>query len=127
MKTNLRWMVAAIVVASLDGGAACGGDAPAPTWSPAAAAKYLDGRADAWLAWSGAARGQGTTCISCHTTLPFALARPALAASLGETRAGATENKFIVNLKKRVENWDKSVADSTSGKERLLPFYPKRQ
>src|SRR6185295_13386636 len=50
----------------------------AHTWNPEAAAAYLDHRADWWMGWQGAARDHGTFCVSCHTALPYALARPAL-------------------------------------------------
>ena len=43
-----------------------------------AAAAYLDARAEAWSVWPNAQRDRGTFCISCHTTLPYALARPEL-------------------------------------------------
>src|SRR5262245_34501325 len=64
-------------------------------WNAHAAAKYLDQRGDEWLNWSGAARGQGTACLSCHTAMPVALARPALAKQLGETAASEIEKKMI--------------------------------
>src|SRR5712664_1942509 len=103
MAKNLRraLMTSAFLLATLHVGQARGGGPAQPTWNPAAAAKYLDSRADWWLHWSSSARGQGTACISCHTTLPFALARPALAARLGETELGSTEKKLIDVLKKR--------------------------
>ncbi|HEV3257026.1 MAG TPA: hypothetical protein VG013_09120 [Gemmataceae bacterium] len=104
---------------------ASAGDLAPPRWSPKTAAKYLDGRADWWLNWSGAARGQGTACLSCHTTMPLALARPALGEQLGETAAGTVEKRLIHGLKKRVENWDRIVADSTSDKDPFISFYPK--
>ena len=46
--------------------------APADTagWNPAAAAHYLDGRAEWWTTWPNATRDSGTYCMSCHTTLP---------------------------------------------------------
>src|SRR5919197_1314747 len=87
-----------VLVATLQGGEARGGDAAGPPWSPKAAATYLDGRADWWLGWSGAAGGQGTACLSCHTAVPFALARPALAGPLGETAAAAAERRLIDGL-----------------------------
>jgi squalene-hopene/tetraprenyl-beta-curcumene cyclase len=118
--------VAFILLALLSVGKARAGDAAPPTWSPKTAAKYLDGRADWWLNWSGAARGQGTACLSCHTSMPFALARPALGMALGETAAGAVETRLIDNLKKRVENWDKIVA-STTDKDPFVPFYAKER
>ena len=95
-------------------------------WSPAAAAKYLDGRAEFWLNWSSAARGQGTACISCHTSLPFAIARPALGKSLGETGASPNEKKLLDGLKKRVDNWEKIVAEPTAVKDPFVPFYSKK-
>src|SRR5438552_4010666 len=128
MERHLRSAVmlsSLVLLATLQGGRAWGGEVPQPSWSPKAAAKYLYGRADWWLNWSGAARGQGTACLSCHTSMPFALARPALGAQLGETAAGAVEKRLIDNLKKRVENWDKIVADATSEKDPFVPFYPK--
>src|SRR5262245_57295157 len=108
---------------ALAGEQARGGERVEPTWSPAAAAKYLDSRADFWMGWSSAARGQGTACIACHTTLPFALARPALAGQLGEDGPLAAEKKLIENVKKRVESWDKIVAAPGSEKDPFVPFY----
>src|SRR5581483_9505183 len=81
-----------------------------PSWSPQAAANYLDQRANEWQNWSNAARGQGTVCISCHTALPLVLARPALERRLNETSAGRSEEAWLANVTKRVENWDKIVA-----------------
>jgi squalene-hopene/tetraprenyl-beta-curcumene cyclase len=95
-------------------------------WDAGAAAKYLDERAASWLKWSGAARGQGTTCLSCHTTMPFALARPALAGRLGEAAPGAAEAGVIDVLKKRVASWDK-IAGSTMDKDPLVPFYANKR
>ena len=93
------------------------------TWDPKAAANYLDARAEWWLGWPSAARGQGTACVSCHTAMPFALARPALGVRLGETAASALETKLIDNVRKRVDNWDKIVAESPGGKNPFTPFY----
>ena len=57
-------------------------------WSKTAAAEYLDGRLTWWMGWQPAERDHDTSCLSCHTSLPYALARPALRAALGE--AGPT-------------------------------------
>ena len=97
------------------------------SWSPQAAAQYLDERADFWLNWSGAARGHGTACLSCHTTTPYALARPALGMRLGVNAAGAVESKLIEFVKQRVENWESIVADATDDKDPFQPFYPKER
>ena len=75
------------------------------SWSPKSAAGYMDQRADWWMSWSMSARDHGTFCVSCHTVLPYALARPSLRADLGERRASATEQKLVDNITKRVRMW----------------------
>ena len=80
----------------------------APSWNPRAAADYLDGRMAWWLRWSTAARDHGTSCVSCHTALPYALARPALRATLGERDLPAPERRLIENVVKRVWLWKES-------------------
>ncbi len=74
-------------------------------WSPQAAATYLDSRATFWTTWPNAARDHGTFCISCHTTLPFAIARPALRGLLGESGPGAAESKILENLLTRARGY----------------------
>ena len=66
-----------------------------------------------WLRWSTAARDHGTSCVSCHTALPYALARPALRATLGERDLPAPERRLIENVVKRVWLW-----------KEVDPFYP---
>ena len=78
-----------------------------------AAAGYLDARADAWSAWPNAQRDRGTFCISCHTTLPYALARPELREPLGERQPSVAEAKILNNLLTRARNW-----------REVEPFYP---
>ena len=43
--------------------------------------------------------------MSCHTTLPYALARPALRGPLGEREPSAAEQKIFGNLLTRARNW----------------------
>jgi hypothetical protein len=74
-------------------------------WNPAAAARYLDARAEWWTTWSNAARDSGTFCMSCHTTLPYALARPALRRPLGESAPSPAEEKILGNLLRRARSW----------------------
>lgn len=93
------------------------------SWSPKAAATYLEGRAESWLKWSGAARGQGTSCLSCHTSLPIALTLPTLGEYLGRTEPGVVEKTLIDSVKKRVENWEQIVADAASTPDPFIPFY----
>jgi squalene-hopene/tetraprenyl-beta-curcumene cyclase len=111
-----------VLLTALQASTVKGGESAPPRWDANATAKYLDGRAAWWLQWSRAARGQGTVCLSCHTTMPFALARPALGDQLGETGAGLVEMTLIDIVKKRVENWDKITA-STSDKDPFVSFY----
>jgi squalene-hopene/tetraprenyl-beta-curcumene cyclase len=69
------------------------------SWDPDAAVKYLDARAEWWTSWKSAARDHDTFCVSCHTTLPYMLARPALRT---EKTPAAPEQKILDNVKKRV-------------------------
>ena len=77
-----------------------------PAWNPAAAAHYLDAREVWWQSWDHAQRDHGTTCVSCHTVLPYALARPALRAALSEREASPPERTTLAFIEKRVELWD---------------------
>lgn len=110
-------IVAAFVTLSLlagFGAATMRGAAPGdPAWNPKAAAEYLDGRAMWWTTWPNAQRDHGTFCISCHTTLPYALARPALRTRLGEQGPSPAESKVLANLTTRVNMW-----------RDVEPFYP---
>jgi len=72
------------------------------SWNPKAAANYLDYRAGWWMDWTGSARDHGTVCISCHTALPYALARPALRAKLEEQGPSINERRLIDDVIKRV-------------------------
>jgi len=87
--------------------------ASTPSWDPKAAAGYMDARQSWWMTWPNAARDHDTACVSCHTALPYALARPALRAPLGERDASATERKMMEQVTKRVRLW-----------KEVEPFYP---
>ena len=126
MKRHLHLVVTGltfVVLATPRGGMSWAGDADQSSWNTKAAAKYLDERADWWLGWSKATRGQGTVCVSCHTAVPILLARPALGLELGQTAEGAAEKLLIDSLKKRVENWEKIVSKPTSDNDPFVPFY----
>jgi squalene-hopene/tetraprenyl-beta-curcumene cyclase len=69
---------------------------------------YLDGRQDAWSKFARAERGEGehkTTCVSCHTGLSFALARPALGRFAAEATPSAGEDRMLAGVGRRVEHW----------------------
>ncbi len=77
----------------------------APKWSATAAAKYLDQRAAWWETWPASQRDHQTVCVSCHTILPYVLARPRLSVVLAETNLAAPERTVLANVKKRVSLW----------------------
>jgi squalene-hopene/tetraprenyl-beta-curcumene cyclase len=77
------------------------------------AANYLDSRITWWRGWQTARRDHGTYCVSCHTALPFVLARPALRGALGESQASEGERKVIDDVVMRVRLW-----------REVEPFYP---
>jgi squalene-hopene/tetraprenyl-beta-curcumene cyclase len=78
-----------------------------------AAASYLDDRLDWWVHWPNSARDHDTSCVSCHTALPYGLARPALHRALDEPRLAAPEQILLANVTKRVRLW-----------KEVEPFYP---
>jgi squalene-hopene/tetraprenyl-beta-curcumene cyclase len=57
------------------------------------------------MAWPGAARDHETFCVSCHTSVPYALARPSLREGLGEATLSANELRLLNNVVKRVRLW----------------------
>ncbi len=77
------------------------GAATAP-WDQAAAAKYLDARQAWWQDWPHAQKDHGTVCVSCHTQVPYALARPLLRRQLGEQAISAPEQAMLASVLKRV-------------------------
>jgi squalene-hopene/tetraprenyl-beta-curcumene cyclase len=83
------------------------------SWDARAAAAYLDARQAWWSGWQTAARDHQTACVSCHTALPFALARPALRGALHETEPSSAERRMVDDVIKRVSLW-----------REVEPFYP---
>jgi squalene-hopene/tetraprenyl-beta-curcumene cyclase len=82
-------------------------------WNPRRAAAYLDGRMEWWLKWPNAIRDRDTTCVSCHTVAPYAVARPALRAALGESQVPDAERTMRAQAATRVRLW-----------KELQPLYP---
>jgi squalene-hopene/tetraprenyl-beta-curcumene cyclase len=101
-----------VAAAAATGGRTAPAD-PQPAWNSSAAASYLDGRMEWWLHWPTAARDHDTACVSCHTALPYALARPALRAARGERELAPQERGLLANVAKRVMLW-----------KEVEPFYP---
>jgi squalene-hopene/tetraprenyl-beta-curcumene cyclase len=78
------------------------------SWKPEEAQKYLEERQKEWFAFSSADRGAGetrTSCVSCHTVLPYVLARPVLRKLAGTETESEQEKKLLSQIRMRVENW----------------------
>jgi hypothetical protein len=76
-----------------------------PAWNPQKAAAYLDQQQQTWYEFSAAQQDQETLCMSCHTTLTYALARPALADVAADTM-NARMKVMYDSVEKRVAKWD---------------------
>src|ERR1700756_5778590 len=74
-------------------------------WNPRLAAQYLDSRQKQWFAWPPAT-ASGVPCVSCHTGLPYLLARPALRQALGETVPTLYESVLLDGLRATVVKTD---------------------
>ena len=75
-------------------------------WRAEAAGRYLDERTTGWFAFDG--RGEGATrssCVSCHTVLPYILARPALRKLTHALAPTEPEAKLLAQTRMRVEHW----------------------
>ena len=82
-------------------------------WDRAVAADYLDGRQAWWQTWPEAERDHETSCVSCHGTVAYVLARPMLRPALGETGLSFPEMRLLEDVEKRVVLWNE-----------VDPFYP---
>jgi squalene-hopene/tetraprenyl-beta-curcumene cyclase len=77
----------------------------AARWNRTAAAQYLDSREVWWQHWSRAQRDHQTVCISCHTVVPYALARPLLRGQSDEPDFAPPERVMYDDVAKRVTLW----------------------
>jgi hypothetical protein len=97
-------------------------------WDKAAAAKFLDDRMDMWFQKARKLQtGQGTTtCVSCHTVVPYALARPALRKAVGVTQPTPQEARLLEETLRRVDTYGshepllKDKAEQSRGTEAVL-------
>lgn len=110
--TAFAWFCVCLLAGAVMGEMRAAAD-DAASWNRSAAAQYLDERQTWWRNWPQAARDRETVCVSCHTALPYALARPALRAALAEGRPTANERKLLDDVTKRVRLW-----------KEIEPFYP---
>ena len=94
-----------------------------PAWNKKTAAARLDERATWWMDSSVSqrttdAKGK-TACLSCHTTVPYALARPLLAKALASQEATPLDH-LLKDLDRRLEAGAaaKELYDSDEDKKR---------
>jgi squalene-hopene/tetraprenyl-beta-curcumene cyclase len=120
MKGMLLTTVLALGLAGLITVTSIAGPDDVLSWNRGAAGAYLDQRQGWWMTWPTAARDHETSCVSCHTTLPYALARPTLRSALSETAPSATERKMLDQVARRVRLW-KEVAPFYDDQTRGLP------
>jgi squalene-hopene/tetraprenyl-beta-curcumene cyclase len=86
--------------------------APAdPGWDRAAAARYLDSRMDQWWAKAKTLRTAGgqAKCLSCHTAIPYVMARPLLRFGMGVAEPTAHETRVLDTVRLRVTHTDDSA------------------
>jgi hypothetical protein len=76
-------------------------------WDPEKAAQYLDDRMDMWFDKARKLRtGEGkTACISCHTVVPYLLARPVLRKAMRVANPTPQEVKFLGEIAQRVDSY----------------------
>ncbi len=97
-------------------------------WNPKLAAQFLDARQKAWVTWPHA-NESGVPCVSCHSGLPYLLARPALRQALGEKTPTLYENVLLAGLRATVMKTDANdlfkglkglIADQVYGAQAVL-------
>ena len=97
-----RRLTPTIVSALLCGAAAVAPPASAEdSWDRMAAARYLDARASLWSETAKARRKSSTACLSCHTAVPYLLAR----AALWDPAIPTPAKDLFSDVETRVSNW----------------------
>jgi len=76
-------------------------------WDREGAARYLDERMDLWFANADKLRtGEAkTACVSCHTTVPYVMARPVLRRAMQAGAATPQETRLLQETTRRVETY----------------------
>lgn len=83
------------------------GRTPQPGWDIVKAAQYLDDRMELWFSKATQLQtDQGkTACVSCHTVVPYVLARPALRRAMGVSNPTPQEVKLLDETLRRVATY----------------------
>ena len=96
-------------------------DSGEQAWDQAAAARYLDARMDVWWQNAKTLRTAATEvkCLSCHTAVPYTLARPALRKAQGITTPTAHETRVLDTARARIAyaSSDQPYYDHTEDKK----------
>ncbi len=91
-------------------------------WDRQAAAQYLDARIDLWFERATELKtGEAkTTCVSCHTVVPYLLARPVLRKAMHVAESTPQEAKLLKEMALRIETYPEheSMSDAKHGGER---------
>src|SRR2546426_5255328 len=110
--STMRLAITVVLAALLSGFAARPGapedDRAAPAgWDREGAARYLDERMEVWFANAKKLRtGEGeTSCVSCHTVVPYVLARPALRQAMRVSTETPLEMRLLEETTRRVESY----------------------
>ncbi len=87
-------------------------------WDCEKTATYLDGRLDLWFSRATKLRtgSEQTTCVSCHATFPYLLARPVLRQVMHLTNSTPQEAKLLADIVRRVDTYE-NRAPISAGKE----------
>src|ERR1041385_7036185 len=94
-------------------------------WDREAAAQYLDDRIDLWFQRASELRtGDGkTTCISCHTVVPYLLARPALRQAMHAVNPTLQEVRLLEEMGRRVDTYPNHDSKKPKGSVPEIPIY----
>jgi squalene-hopene/tetraprenyl-beta-curcumene cyclase len=74
----------------------------AADWNQRLAADYLDSRQKEWFVWPRA-KVANSACVSCHTGLPYLLARPVLRRALRQSQPTAYEQRLLEGVQAQSE------------------------
>lgn len=103
------WIVYGILAVGYTATASAGENTPA-AWDRTKAAEFLDARGEQWFNFGSSHRGTGATkssCVSCHSLLSYAMARPVLRQISNEKLPSKWETRILEQTKFRVSNWEK--------------------
>jgi hypothetical protein len=77
-----------------------------PAWDAERAAARLDARARLWTGSDQTRRSHDTTCVSCHSAMPYLLVRPLLRDLLVEREPSEPEKLLLEDVRRRVALWN---------------------